>query len=98
MFKSIIKNLRIRGDSPENKENEIQQDNFNQIRKSEYKKYRDLIRVIYSELGHQKRCIREGLFSTSEEIENIRGSIKTLEMLVWYIANNQYESEEQEND
>ena len=29
MIKSIIKNLRIRGDSPENKENEIQQDNFN---------------------------------------------------------------------
>lgn len=98
MIKSIIKNLRIRGDSPENKENEIQQDNFNQIRKSEYKKYRDLIRVIYSELAHQKRCIREGLFSTSKEIENITGSIKTLEMLVWYIANNQYESEEQEND
>mgnify|MGYP007060980724 FL=1 len=47
--------------------------------------------VILKELHHKKKCLQQGMFSTKEDIDEISGAIKQLEILVWYIESNQYE-------
>lgn len=65
--------------------------NCDLIEKSIDKKYQDLVDVILKELHHKKKCFQQGMFSTKEDIDEISGAIKQLEILVWYIESNQYE-------
>lgn len=65
--------------------------NCDLIEESIDKKYQDLVDVILKELHHKKKCLQQGMFSTKEDIDEISGAIKQLEILVWYIESNQYE-------
>lgn len=63
------------------------------IKKSVDEKYHDLVNVILKELNHKKKCLQQGMFSTKKDIDEVRGAIKQLDTLVWYIKNNQYGGE-----
>jgi hypothetical protein len=64
------------------------------LEKSNYEKYHDLVNVILRELHHKKRCLQRGMFTKKQDIDEIRGAIKQLETLTWYIENNKYEDNE----
>lgn len=64
------------------------------LEKSNYEKYHDLVNVILHELHHNKRSLQHGMFTKKQDIDEIRGAIKQLETLTWYIENNKYEDNE----
>lgn len=93
MIKQTLEKLRLleREHNFKNQGQVAPQVNCDLIEKSIDKKYHDLVNVILKELHHHKRCLQQGMFSTKEDIDEIRGAIKQLETLVWYIESNQHE-------
>lgn len=89
-IKQVLENLRLleRENNFKSQGQVAPQVNCDLIEKSIDKKYQDLVNVILRELHHKKRCLQQGMFSTSKDIDELSGAINQLEILVWYIESN----------